>query len=1245
MSTAVSRSASRPLAILLSFVLAIAGLLVVPSPASAAPGDVTGGSASWGVDAAWRAMFSSPTMRSATGGASIASGDMPTWPVTTGSSWDAASGSGTVQLAGAVRLGYLTGAPIPGSTSGNYVYLNNPTISISGSTGTISAQSAGSSHELNPELPMAGLATRTIATLDLSGMTPTEVDGTLTWTAVPVAIAAGGTEILASYASADDLSATKRAVGSALDPITFSITREAPLTATTTSLTVSPVGGAVAGDDVTLTAEVAPSIDGTVQFRSGPDALGAPVTVVAGVASLTVDTLATATHSLAAVFTPADAGYAGSASAAVDFPVVATAPTRGAAWGLSTYLNSANFGRPNPSPANFVAPAGFDPATRVSTWGSPTVVSNADGTVTLNFSGATLNHAGTGGNWLRLADLSATLDAQGNGVVSAVVSYGTVPGTPPSIPYDASTAVTVRGPERVDLVTLSGNAVSPVAAPGGSTWSGLTGLWDADFLAFLAGGDGAAAWGYASTVTNTGAADRKPAPLTFTLPSVPTFAQYATDAAWGLSTYLNSANFGRPNPSAANYGAPTTFDASTRVTTFTSGVMVANPNRTITVSYPGSSLNHAGTGGNWLRLADLQVTVDESGDGVVSALVSYGTVPGTPPSIPFNASTAVTVRGPERVDVVTLTGNDAELISVPAGATLAGLQGQWDDDFLAFLAGSSTSTPTIGAWGYASTVTNTGAADRKPSPLTLRFATAPVFTGTPDGEEPPTEPGTDPGTPAVTPAPGTLTWGVKTTFREYILGTTARGTITTSGGAGAIGAGYWFPQSGVSLSTDGLGSVAYRGGLSFSGHNGLLSLRVADPVVRLTSSSSGTLSVVTTSGRVDFATLNLAAGSRTVASDGSVSYTSVPATLTAVGAAGFAGFYGAGETLDPVSFTIGSNNASSGAASSRGAASAVANTPDATAPATEGVTSEQSTFTAGATATFTAEGYQPNEAGILAVIYSEPTLLADDLVADASGVVTWTGALPAGLTGEHTFTFQGSVDRGIVIDIAAAETVGCQVESATLSWGFKESFRAYIDGSIANGEWTVADGATYETPLFGWTGTGGYDADTGDADLAFAGSVRFTGHGGVLDTTIANPRVVIDGDRAVILLDITGTTQDGTAVSSLGVEFADLDLASAEQTGGGDLVAFTGIPAVLTEAGAAAFGTYEAGSDLDPVDLAITVDPTCAEPAAAVDEPGATTDAEVASDTSSIVWIVLAILAVLAAAVAVLLLVRRARKV
>ena len=77
--------------------------------------------------------------------------------------------------------------------------------------------------------------------------------------------------------------------------------------------------------------------------------------------------------------------------------------------------------------------------------------------MTLAFAGSTVNHAKTGGGWLRLADLEATLDKSGNGVVSAVVSYGTM--SPPAV-FDPATAP-VRGPERVDLVDLSGNAVAP----------------------------------------------------------------------------------------------------------------------------------------------------------------------------------------------------------------------------------------------------------------------------------------------------------------------------------------------------------------------------------------------------------------------------------------------------------------------------------------------------------------------------------------------------------------------------------------------------------------------------------------------------------------------------------------------------------------------------------------------------------------------------------------------------------------
>ncbi|WP_309709861.1 HtaA domain-containing protein [Pseudolysinimonas sp.] len=521
---------------------------------------------------------------------------------------------------------------------------------------------------------------------------------------------------------------------------------------------------------------------------------------------------------------------------------------------------------------------------------------------------------------------------------------------------------------------------------------------------------------------------------------------------------------------------------------------------------------------------------------------------------------------------------------------------------------------------------------------------APFETFTPISFATETTPTAPPVDPVTTPAPGSLGWGIKASFREYVTGPIANGSISVSSGAGVAGGGYWFPQSSAGVTATTV-DIAYRGAVTFTGHSGALNLRIADPGVRITSATAAVLSVATGSGRVDFATLNLGAATATTDASGARTYTSTPATLTSAGAASFDGFYAAGTALDPVTFTIGSANVASGRTSTTSAASAATHTPDATPPATEGIDSEQSDFTEGEEGTFTAAGFLPGESGILAVIYSEPTVLATNVTADADGAVTWRGNLPTGLTGEHTFTFQGSVDRGIVLDIAAADVVGCTVEGAELTWGFKESFRAYIDGSIANGEWATADGATYETPAFGWAnGTGGYDAETEDADLAFTGSVRFTGHGGVLDTTIANPRVVIEGNRAVLLLDVTGTTQDGAPVSSVGVEFAELDLDAAERAGGGDLIAFTSIPAVLTDAGAAAFGTYPAGEALDPLDLSITVDPACGEAASTTTSLETSVDSENASAVSSWPWIVGALVVLLIAA-AIVILTRRARRV
>jgi hypothetical protein len=173
----------------------------------------------------------------------------------------------------------------------------------------------------------------------------------------------------------------------------------------------------------------------------------------------------------------------------------------------------------------------------------------------------------------------------------------------------------------------------------------------------------------------------------------------------------------------------------------------------------------------------------------------------------------------------------------------------------------------------------------------------------------------------------------------------------------------------------------------------------------------------------------------------------------------------------------------------------------------------------------------------------------------------------------------------------AAAAADCDVDNATLTWGFKESFRSYISGTIANGEWTVADGATYETPNFGFDrGTGSYD---GNGSLAFDGSIRFTGHGGILDTTVANPEVRFDGGTATLYLDVRGTTQQGDAVDEPGVEFASIDLAGHLESTAGD-VSIVDAPATLTDDGAAAFGTYESGEALDPITVSFTTGEDCA---------------------------------------------------
>ncbi|WP_123738712.1 HtaA domain-containing protein [Salana multivorans] len=193
--------------------------------------------------------------------------------------------------------------------------------------------------------------------------------------------------------------------------------------------------------------------------------------------------------------------------------------------------------------------------------------------------------------------------------------------------------------------------------------------------------------------------------------------------------------------------------------------------------------------------------------------------------------------------------------------------------------------------------------------------------GTPGGNEPtptPTEDTPAPTTPA-TPAqcvpvpasavkagaPGTasLSWGVKTSFRNYVTGPIANGSIS--------GSTTFYGSPGSITTTNRTGTASFGGSVSFSGHDGALSLHISNPSVKITSATSAQLVASVSSkgyngsgglnGTVVLATVSLPSPS---ASGDSITWRGAGVTLTAEGAKAFGGFYSAGESMDSLTLTV-----------------------------------------------------------------------------------------------------------------------------------------------------------------------------------------------------------------------------------------------------------------------------------------------------------------------------------------------------
>ncbi|MFE1875835.1 HtaA domain-containing protein [Streptomyces sp. NPDC059496] len=225
--------------------------------------------------------------------------------------------------------------------------------------------------------------------------------------------------------------------------------------------------------------------------------------------------------------------------------------------------------------------------------------------------------------------------------------------------------------------------------------------------------------------------------------------------------------------------------------------------------------------------------------------------------------------------------------------------------------------------------------------------------------------------------------------------------------------------------------------------------------------------------------------------------------------------------------------------------------------------------------------------------------------------------IPATLTGEGAKAFSGYYGAGTQLDpislsadvkaapaagpapsataaqpSATAQTpqpAGAFVDAA-VDWGVRRTFREYVTGSIGQGKWVLAEGAQDGGALFRFPqGKGSFDGEKGTLDAAFAGTVQFTG--AHLDLTLGKMSVRVENGKGVLSADVTagGATKNAVPL----VEFDAKGLKTE-----GKLATLTEAPATLTEGGSQAFNAmYKAGTEMDPVSLAVALDATAQLPA------------------------------------------------
>ena len=459
-------------------------------------------------------------------------------------------------------------------------------------------------------------------------------------------------------------------------------------------------------------------------------------------------------------------------------------------------------------------------------------------------------------------------------------------------------------------------------------------------------------------------------------------------------------------------------------------------------------------------------------------------------------------------------------------------------------------------------------ADPKPAEPTSAAPSAAPTSAAPSSPAATTEPKREEKVTGNVVESGTLSWDIRESFLKYLT-SFAHGSVNVEGMEKTAAGGFKYTQaSGVYNPETKTGQINFAGTAEFTGHNGQLKSTIKNMRLVVVN-GKGTLvadvDALTLDGKsvsktgLAIAEVDLSGAS---VKDGVFSAQNAAVALTAEGSdVLFAGQYrGADNAMAPLSFSVKLSEQTaentvevpriSENKSSDNKGSGSSNEGSSNSSGDSGANSSGSNGSAGTSGSVSNGGSSSN--GSVSNNPAQPVCVP--------------------VTRTREVQEQGASDGTI--------------KSANLGWGVRDSFRNYVRGGIANGSWEL-NGTSYSSDAFNWSnGTGTFKG--GKGSISFSGSVRFTGHHGILDTTIANPRLEINGNSGTLYATMTSNDPSGKATNYGEVALLNVDLSGLQSSA--DAVSVNGAATTLTAEGAKAFaGFYDAGKDMAPLSFSAAI--------------------------------------------------------